>query len=36
VVTKRFPDCNVVLGGLPARVIRARAQGDEHHFEKSW
>jgi acetyltransferase-like isoleucine patch superfamily enzyme len=36
VVTKQFPECNVIVGGLPARVLRARDSGDVHHFEKSW
>jgi acetyltransferase-like isoleucine patch superfamily enzyme len=36
VVTKRFPDCNVVVGGLPARVIKARDKDDGLHFEKTW
>ena len=36
VVTKRFPDCDVVVGGLPARIIKVREASDGHHFEKTW
>jgi acetyltransferase-like isoleucine patch superfamily enzyme len=36
VVTKQFPDCDVVVGGLPAHIIKIRDASDGHHFEKTW
>lgn len=36
VVTKELKDDDVVIGGLPARVIRTRDAGDTYRFEKGW
>ncbi|MBO9535883.1 hypothetical protein [Herbaspirillum sp.] len=36
VVTKRIPDDRVIVGGVPARVIKARAEDDKHTFTKTW
>ncbi len=36
VVTKRLPDSNVVIGGLPARVIKVRHDSDEYGFVRTW
>jgi acetyltransferase-like isoleucine patch superfamily enzyme len=33
-VTKVIPDHRVVVGGLPAKVLRERDEGDAFHFEK--
>lgn len=36
VVTKKFEQDNVVLGGVPAKVIKTRAPDDGYVFEKNW
>jgi acetyltransferase-like isoleucine patch superfamily enzyme len=36
VVTKRIAGDNVVVGGVPAKVIRAREEHDGYRFEKTW
>lgn len=36
VVTKRIADDNVIVGGLPAKVIRARGEDDAYEFTKVW
>jgi len=36
VVTKRITQDRVVLGGVPARVIKAREDDDRHSFHKTW
>ena len=35
-VTKKFTEANVIVGGTPARVLRTRDPADEHQFEKVW
>jgi acetyltransferase-like isoleucine patch superfamily enzyme len=35
-VTKVIPDHSVVVGGLPARVLRRRTENDSFHFERDW
>jgi acetyltransferase-like isoleucine patch superfamily enzyme len=35
-VTKVIPESGVVVGGVPARVLRARDEGDAFRFEKTW
>lgn len=36
VVTKRIPDHDVVVGGLPAKVIKQRSEEDGYVFNKVW
>jgi acetyltransferase-like isoleucine patch superfamily enzyme len=36
VVTKRIEDDNVVVAGLPAKVVRARGPDDGYSFSKVW
>ncbi len=36
VVTRRIEGDNIVVGGVPAKVIRARDEGDGYRFEKTW
>jgi acetyltransferase-like isoleucine patch superfamily enzyme len=36
VVTKRIVDSNVVVAGVPARVISHRSENDKFKFEKVW
>jgi acetyltransferase-like isoleucine patch superfamily enzyme len=35
-VTKVIPDHRVVIGGVPAKVLRARDESDGFRFEKQW
>jgi acetyltransferase-like isoleucine patch superfamily enzyme len=35
-VTKVIPDHRVVIGGVPARVLRSRDETDAFRFEKEW
>ena len=36
VVTKRIPDNDVVVGGLPARVLKQREGEGDYTFQKTW
>jgi len=36
VVTGNIPDSDVIVAGLPARVIRVRDESDNYRFEKTW
>jgi len=36
VVTKRLPESDVIVGGLPAKVLRARTEDDGYSFERTW
>ena len=36
VVTKRIQDNHVILGGVPARIIKVRPDEDKHSFTKTW
>lgn len=36
VVTKRIPENRVVVGGVPARIIKVRPDQDKHSFTKTW
>ena len=36
VVTKAFDEPGMIVGGVPAKAIRARTDDDEHNFEKVW
>jgi acetyltransferase-like isoleucine patch superfamily enzyme len=36
VVTKLLPDDEVVVGGFPARVLKARSADDSYRFQKTW
>ncbi|MCA1322655.1 acyltransferase [Herbaspirillum sp. alder98] len=36
VVTKRIADERVIIGGVPARVIKQRPEDDKHSFNKTW
>jgi acetyltransferase-like isoleucine patch superfamily enzyme len=36
VVTKRIPEDNVIVGGVPARLIKVRPDDDMHTFTKTW
>lgn len=36
VVTKKIPDNNVIIGGLPAKIIRHRDEADAYNFERTW
>jgi acetyltransferase-like isoleucine patch superfamily enzyme len=35
-VTKVFEEPNMIVGGVPAKPLRARSSEDEHSFEKVW
>lgn len=36
VVTKRIQEHQVIVGGVPARIIKVRADDDKHAFTKTW
>jgi len=36
VVTKRLPESDVIVGGLPAKVLRVRGEADVYAFERTW
>ncbi len=36
VVTKRLPICDVVVAGLPAKVIKSRQDPNEYRFARTW
>lgn len=36
VVTERITGDDVVVGGVPARVVRAREEGDGYRFDRTW
>lgn len=36
VVTKRITEDQVIVGGVPARVIKVRPEEDKHTFTKTW
>jgi len=35
-VTRKIPGNNVIIGGVPAKVLRERKPDDEHSFVKEW
>lgn len=36
VVTKRLLESDVIVGGLPAKVLRSRGEDDVYAFERTW
>lgn len=36
VVTKRLAESDVIVGGLPAKVLRVRGEADVYSFERTW